>query len=840
MDEKQLNVLLSLLEKVKKQAKQLGLESPFSEEQIRDAKSYEDTLKSLSDQFRSFSDILNSINDDLGGIVSSINRTLEDIGSKNEGVNRVFRNLRSIRDVAQKIASEQSGEIQLSSKELEKYTRSFSESFGILKNEFESGGITQRISEQEKVLEGIQNKETQRYKEQAKKLQELIDLQGFLNQETGKQAEFEQTLLKTIKERLDQRKKEEEQIREAEGFTGVALESSQEVLKKVGLGSLSKFIDLEGIRGKVREESEKLVGKGYLRKFIGQTGIAFKTMGRVGVGAFKALLNPATLVIGLIKGIGTAISTAIQLTKQLDKESADLAKNFNLTYQEAVALRGELAQAAIATNDIFVNSQALLETLSIINRITGTRQFSLGDNLKESVIFLTQIEQRAQLGADAIGRISQLTFFTNESAEDLTKSLLGTVEVLNATDGILINEKNIFKEISELSEATLLSLSRTPIEIAKAFRESKLLGATLSQVDRISDGLVDFQTSIRKEIEATVITGRDLNLNAARFFALNNDTAGVAREIRNQIGSAAEFAEMNRIAQNSIAEALGFSRDEFAKILFIQEQLGDLRGEERDERQRILNKIYEEKGLQAAIAEAQEGSLKRLVSQVGITDRFQAAISRLKDAFIPALVPLTSAINTITAFVTDTLPSFISGVGEFFTSLGTGILNKIQDIKEAFSILFTDLSSFFKPLTDFMGDTEAIPKLLRGNTNFSETPSESEVSTEIQPQRGYSSSLTPRIPATGRTIPISSTVPIEGSTMNVTNSQKSIQNINNISNVESNIINSNEKVIAAIEDLKKSNKEDATLIAKTKTRLQVGATDFGTQLGVNSYSIQYG
>ena len=48
-----------------------------------------------------------------------------------------------------------------------------------------------------------------------------------------------------------------------------------------------------------------------------------------------------------------------------------------------------------------------------------------------------------------------------------------------------------------------------------------------------------------------------------------NDLATVAQEISKQAGTAAEFAEMNRIQQDSIAKAVGMSRNELAETLFI-------------------------------------------------------------------------------------------------------------------------------------------------------------------------------------------------------------------------------------------------------------------------------
>jgi hypothetical protein len=48
------------------------------------------------------------------------------------------------------------------------------------------------------------------------------------------------------------------------------------------------------------------------------------------------------------------------------------------------------------------------------------------------------------------------------------------------------------------------------------------LGLNLTQVDKIAEGLLDIEQSLTAEFEAEVITGKQLNLERARFFALTN------------------------------------------------------------------------------------------------------------------------------------------------------------------------------------------------------------------------------------------------------------------------------------------------------------------------------
>jgi hypothetical protein len=97
--------------------------------------------------------------------------------------------------------------------------------------------------------------------------------------------------------------------------------------------------------------------------------------------------------------------------------------------------------------------------------------------------------------------------------------------------------------------------------------EAQKLGLTLDQVDNIAGKLLDFQSSIEAEMEAELLTGQQINLEKARQFALDNDLAGLAKEIGNNQAVLQAFSTGNRIAQEATAKAMGMSREEMSKMI---------------------------------------------------------------------------------------------------------------------------------------------------------------------------------------------------------------------------------------------------------------------------------
>jgi hypothetical protein len=110
----------------------------------------------------------------------------------------------------------------------------------------------------------------------------------------------------------------------------------------------------------------------------------------------------------------------------------------------------------------------------------------------------------------------------------------------------------------------------SPEILAEAATEARALGLSLSQIDAIAGSLLDFETSIENELKFQMLTGKEINLDKARQLALDNDLAGLGKEIGENAEITEAFATGNRIQQEAAAAALGISREEMANMVYQQ------------------------------------------------------------------------------------------------------------------------------------------------------------------------------------------------------------------------------------------------------------------------------
>jgi len=110
---------------------------------------------------------------------------------------------------------------------------------------------------------------------------------------------------------------------------------------------------------------------------------------------------------------------------------------------------------------------------------------------------------------------------------------------------------------------------------AQAAVNAKKIGVEFSTIDGMAEKLLDFESSINAQMEASVLLGREMNLDRAREAALAGDYASVQKEILAQVGSEAEFTKMNVLQKKKLAEAMGVSVGDLAKMVKGQGELSD-------------------------------------------------------------------------------------------------------------------------------------------------------------------------------------------------------------------------------------------------------------------------
>jgi predicted XRE-type DNA-binding protein len=159
--------------------------------------------------------------------------------------------------------------------------------------------------------------------------------------------------------------------------------------------------------------------------------------------------------------------------------------------------------------------------------------------------------------------------------DQLLVSFTSTIHLLTQT-GILLNDQSILEATLKTIGSIRANFRGQAGELAKAVTQAKMLGMNLEQVDKIGESLLDWQSSIERELHAELLTRKNLNLERVRAFALQGDMKGLTAEIDQQFGGLDGFLRQNVMGQKALAEAIGMTRAELSDVLFQKKAIADI------------------------------------------------------------------------------------------------------------------------------------------------------------------------------------------------------------------------------------------------------------------------
>jgi hypothetical protein len=591
----------------------------------------------------------NDLEDGFGGISAAIGASLAEMDKQNNATNRTVKAMRGLKSISDTLKNDQLDLSKLSLKELENkrdklktLSLEAKQQASILKNELGKNILDKNGNQLAGAALESRLKKLKYTEKEAKTISEIIQ---------AERAEF--PVLDELNKKTEDRINKEKQINKNLGIAGNSLKSIEGFMNKIGLGALSNAVGFDEINDKIREYAEELEeSEETLTDSEKKQKVMKKSFEELATSVKKALTDPlvqSAIASKILSKIFTSLKDGFLKSQE---NTGNLAKNLNISNKEAMELSSSMSAASFGSDALFLSSKGLTETLVEINKELGTSiQFSV-----EQLSTFTKLRETAGLTNEELMGINNLSLSNGKTFDKNADTILNQVSSLNRASKIYLNEKQVLKDISKLSSAVTLSLGKNPEALAKALATTKALGLEMSQLESIAGGLLDFESSIENELSAQLLTGKNINMELARQYALNNDYANLAKEINKQIGTSAEFTEMNSIGQEAMAKAVGMTREELAKTLFIQDQLKGASKEEAERRQKLLDSRIKEVGLEQAQKELREGGLDKMLDQATAAEKMAASMSKINElttALGAMFAPIVNMFASVAGFIME-------------------------------------------------------------------------------------------------------------------------------------------------------------------------------------------
>ncbi len=305
---------------------------------------------------------------------------------------------------------------------------------------------------------------------------------------------------------------------------------TKEKLKQLKLDNIT-----EGLTGKAAKE--KLSSTMSANKSA-SSGIAGMKAGFKGL---SRVITKAFVPLAIIQTVVKAISMIVSAMSAASKQTAQFSNNLLVSRERARELRDvtfdtvkEFNAASKAAGGVAITQEQLLKTTEAINKKLGFQVNILqdfGGEMKANVAEATMMSEKFGLSADASAKLFLESVKTGKPLKEMTKEYFGQAGFLSTQEGLTADVVGNLEEATKVSGNLRANFKGSSFAIADAIFNAKRLGFELAQMEGISGNLLDFESSISSEMEAELLTGKQLNLEKAREAALAGETGVLMDEI---------------------------------------------------------------------------------------------------------------------------------------------------------------------------------------------------------------------------------------------------------------------------------------------------------------------
>ena len=533
--------------------------------------------------------------------------------------------------------------------------------------------------------------------------------------------------------------------------------------------------------------NENAVKQG-LMKDPGKMGMAFKSMNQTlgpaiasvrGMSAAMAGLSAAAVVVGatvaivavVVVGAIVAIALVVKAIVDMNQSLADLGKKAGTSANQItnmVNASRQLANQFEKTSALGTTFLKVLELQVDYQKELGGLMMSGGisktyDSMLESLMLITA---NLGLSVQEASNLNLVSLALGSNFNSMVHGISGVMMAMEDGTGVILDWRNVFKELSNIPLDIAAGFKGTTQEMVLLVQKSKMLGRSLKDIDGFGNKLIDVESSLKDEMEARIIYGKNINLDAARYYQMIGRTDLMFESILEQAGSLNEFTSKLPFQQQAFAKALGMTSEELTDILTRQQNIRDLGFNVYDmgiddlknkldgitdtRKRMIVQEVLRSKrslsfmeSLGLAWDKIKDVLLGPLVEPLNrVLDRFVYELNRPDSAFAKVVSNLSdwldnnfeSTIKSIAGFLMN-LPKMMNGLLEMLASdkpifysigekIGEGIMSGMGN---AFGNLFYAMGDglmrmifgSFYPLVKYMADGSG-----KGDTNKSKSDNE--------------------------------------------------------------------------------------------------------------------
>ena len=466
-------------------------------------------------------------------------------------------------------------------------------------------------------------------------------------------------------------------------------------------GLLQKQLDIVGKNADIFKEMVL-----NFNPLTGQANKLYKTMGN--------LSNASTIWMQLV-------SMAVDRFKELDDAGEKFRETtgFLASQTSQVETNVRMASRDLARFGVSVES-ANAAAQGLANAFGDTAIAN-----KENIEYVSLMKENLGVTAEDSVNLLQNFMGIGGMTSKVARETAGAAASLAKAAGVPFNK--VMKEVADASD-NVRSLIRGSVDgLIKGAIEAKRLGTTLESVGKAAAGFLDFQSSVNDEMEASVLFGKDVNLQKARELSYAGDLKGLAKEQNRLLQEAGDVSKMDFFQRNGIAKALGMSVKEMDTMNAKQKEMNVLRRDSPELYKQLTADLDTLDKTNETVTEKYQKELKaqQLASaQKKMMNDIQQIVVEISEALLPAikllfafLVPILKIGAAIVSFILTPIRWMNDSIDYFLNKLG-GASEIVSPVAKGFQKIYDSISNCVDKFSKFLGITEEWSAGIKGTVGL--------------------------------------------------------------------------------------------------------------------------
>ena len=270
--------------------------------------------------------------------------------------------------------------------------------------------------------------------------------------------------------------------------------------------------------------------------------------------SFSLLAKSPMGILGIVVAIGAAL---VKVAGQVAETRKELGVSV-VTAGKLLVANKALGMAAkgfgLELQDVEEAQKAILSDLG----------GSVDEAIKLSLSFARTAAATGQTSDELAGTLSLMESISGASREVLLNQIRSNAAMIQAAG---VAPSLVMKDLAQNAEFFASFAKDGGQNLIAAGTAARKLGLDMSAVASVTESLLDFETSIEKSMEASMLLGRSINTDRARMLAIQGDQVGVMKEILKQVGGEVEFNRLNVLQRRALAESVGVNVEQLSRLV---------------------------------------------------------------------------------------------------------------------------------------------------------------------------------------------------------------------------------------------------------------------------------